>query len=91
MQSFGGAFHSFLLTCNLSWDWANGRLQLKEVSSCHLFTEMKYTLVKFLKYVTGSSSVDIVKIEIFEYAKNHGKISQNVVRPFLAVYRQLPV
>ena len=24
---------------------------------------MKYTLVKFLKYVTGSSLVDIVKIE----------------------------
>ena len=36
---------------------------MKEVSSCHLFIEMKYTLVKFLKYVTGSSLVDIVEIE----------------------------
>ena len=36
---------------------------MKEVSSCHLFTEMKQTLVKFLKYVIGSSLVDIIKIE----------------------------
>ena len=63
MQSFGGPFHSFLLTCNLSWDWPNRRLQLKEVSSCHFFIEIKYTLVKFLKYVLGSSLVDVVKSE----------------------------
>ena len=61
MQSFGGPFHSKILFCNLSWDWPNRRL--KEVSSCHLFIEIKYTLVKFLKYVIGSSLVDIVKIE----------------------------
>ena len=50
---------------------------MKEVSPCHLFIEMKYTLVKFLrlfiemkytlvkflKYVRGSSLIDIVKIE----------------------------
>ena len=36
---------------------------MKEVSSCHLFIEIKYTLVKFLKYLIGSSLVDIVKIE----------------------------
>ena len=58
MQSFGGPFHSKILTCNLSWDWSNRRLQLKEASSCHLLIEMKYTLVKFLKYVIGSSLID---------------------------------
>ena len=60
MQSFGGPFHSKILTCNLSWDWPN---RLKEVSSCYLFIEMKYILVQFLKFVKGSSLVDIVKIE----------------------------
>ena len=46
MQSFGGPFHSIkILACNLSLDWPNRRLKLREVSSCHLFIEMKYTLV----------------------------------------------
>ena len=62
MQSFGGPFHSKILTCNLSWHWPNRRLYLKEVSSCYLFTETKYTLAKFPKYVIGSSLVEIVKI-----------------------------
>ena len=57
MQSFGGPFHSKILACNLSWDWPN------RVSSCHSFIEMKYTLVKFLKYAIGSSLADTVKIE----------------------------
>ena len=43
MQSFGGPFHSKILTCNLSWDSPNRRLEMKEVSSCHLFSEMKHT------------------------------------------------
>ena len=39
------------------------RCNVLEVSSCHLFTEMKYKLVKLLKYVIGSSLLDIVNTE----------------------------
>ena len=50
---------------SLHWRYIKIALQeyvIKEVSSCHLLIDMKYTLVKFLKYVIGSSLVYIVKI-----------------------------
>ena len=58
MPSFGGPLHSKILTCNLSWDWSNRRLSLKKVISCYSFIKMKCTLVKFPKYVIGSSLAD---------------------------------
>ena len=43
---------------NLSWNWPNRRLQQKEVCSCYLFSEIKCTLVRFLKCVIGSGLAD---------------------------------
>ena len=64
MQSFGGSFTvKYLLVTWAGTGLLEGCNWRKLLSSCYLFIEMKYTLVKFLEYVIESNLVDIVKTE----------------------------
>ena len=57
MRNLGG--HSTVKYLLITWAGTD----LIKGCDCHLFIEMKYIFVKFLKYVTGSSLVDTVKNE----------------------------